>query len=135
MSEIKIIVNKENITFKFCDDTISLLPLIVLESSDGKETVQSVGTDISSGVGLKKIFLFESTNREFCNNKKQALEVFFSYGMQQIQKKRSFIHQFIRPIVKVSGMEELNELLLGYQYYLIEDSLLYAGARKIIFID
>ncbi len=135
MSEINIIIDKENIKFTSLQYTISLLPLVVLEMVKGKEVIKAVGVDIPSGSGIKKIFLFDSIDKERCGNKKHILDVFFSYGLQQIRRKRSFLHTFIRPVVNVSNLESLDGLLLGYEYHLIEDSLLFAGARKVNYID
>jgi hypothetical protein len=132
MSEINITIEKERVIFAIDGITISLLPLVILEQSKGKEVIRAVGSDIYSS-DMRKIFLFESNNVGFVRNKKQVLDVFFRYGLQEIQKKRSLIHRFIRPIVSVKNAEILNGLLLGYQCHLIEDSLLMAGARKVKF--
>lgn len=131
MSEVNIIIEKENIKFTFFGETISLLPLVVLERVKGKEVVKAVGIDSVADVGIKKIFLFNSIDHELCENKKLILNIFFRYGLQQALRKKSFLRQFIRPVVTVSGVETLSEVLLGYEYHLIEDSLLCAGARKV----
>lgn len=133
MNTIFINVNTNILEITSEGDTFTFLPIITIKKNKETNFVFEIGKDTAVTHDLDKIYLFNFTAGPLNKKKKKYLDYFCAFLLKEIMVKKPFLKRLVRPVIYISNTQNLDKIFLGYQYYLLEDSFQFAGARKVIF--
>jgi hypothetical protein len=131
-AKIEVEINLDSFTFKK-DDKSKRFNTFVYVSKDLKNPrIISVGETPIEQIDSLKINLFENNNREnHYSDKYDYLSAFLMHGLKTLTSK----YAMVKPSIYLTGVDNLEPVLNGYQKRVLIYSFSDAGAARVIIND
>jgi hypothetical protein len=126
---ITIQIHPEHFHFSMGNESLQLETRLNLQMVKGKYEVHSAGETSFATSDIIRIDLFRNSDMPGGRDRMEILEAYLRYAIQKLVRRS----RIIRPLVHVIGAHTLDELLMGYQYFLLRTVLMGAGAREVRF--
>lgn len=129
-NEIQITLNKDVVTFRSGDASLSLEPVVYLAADSRNPRVLSIGNSTDPCEPFERIDLFDGKRILVKGlDKTNALEMFLHFGFTQLAGRLALV----RPRVKFILGNPLSEIFGGYERVVLMQTAAKAGAREVVF--
>jgi len=122
-------VHPDHFHFSSKSGSFQLRTFIIVKRTDKKSKILSVGEEVARGSDIHRIDLFQDSGLLPGGNRTEVFAAFLRYAVYKSYRRRALA----RPLVIVKGAQSLDEVLLGYQYDLLQKVFGEAGALKVRF--
>ena len=127
-----VTISPDNFHFRWKECEKTLKTRLYLSPDPEKPVIVGVGDEPESSVLNICIDLFKPSNTVKIDiYKYDALSAFLRHAFYVLLKKT----EFIRPRVIIRGTGSLENILSGYQYMILKEAFIDAGAREVVFDD
>lgn len=126
---LTIHVNPELFYFTTGTESLQLGTYLILKKAKGKYAVHSVGKDVSPAPDIFRVDLFRNTDLPESGGRMEILAAYLRYAIVKTYRSK----RLVSPVVNVKNAHSLDDVLMGYQYYLLRSVLLETGAIEVRF--